>query len=167
LNVAKEQTANATDGAMPKARSRTKIILFVVIPLLILLLIGGGGAYFYFGQAKDEHHDAVAEPVAKPMVYYNLPDLLVNMGGGSGQKVNFLKMTISLELSDSADVVRVQAVMPRLVSNVQAYLRELRVVDLRGSAALERVRSELLDRINAAANPTRVNNVLFLEVMIQ
>ncbi len=155
------------DGSAPKARSGKKIIFFVVIPLLILLLIGGGAAYFFLFQAEEEQAVEEVKPVAKPMVYYNLPDLLVNMGGGPGQKQNFLKMTVSLELTDTADVSRVQAVMPRLVSNVQSYLRELRVVDLRGSVALERVRSELLERINAATNPTRVNNVLFLEVMIQ
>jgi flagellar FliL protein len=166
--VAKGQAIAAdADGSAPKARSGKKIIFFVVIPLLILLLIGGGAAYFFLFQKVEEHPAEEVKPVAKPMVYYNLPDLLVNMGGGTGQKQNFLKITISLELTDSADVARVQRVMPRLVSNVQSYLRELRVTDLRGAPALERVRSELLDRINAATNPTRVNNVLFLEVMIQ
>ena len=76
-------------------------------------------------------------------------------------------MSISLELDSAADVPRIQAVMPRIVDNMQAYLRELRADDLRGSAGLFRLREELLARVNAAAQPAKVNDVLFQEVLVQ
>ena len=57
--------------------------------------------------------------------------------------------------------------MPRIVDNFQVYLRELRLEDLRGSAGLYRLREELLSRVNIAAQPAQVNDVLFKEMLVQ
>jgi flagellar FliL protein len=164
--VAKEEAAE-TEGQEPKRRalSGKKLVLFVIAPLL-LLLFAGGGAYFIFGGKKEEEHVEAAPQQAKAVVYYNLPEILVNLNA-AGRRSSFLKMTISLELESAADIQRVQAVMPRIVDNMQAYLRELRAEDLRGSAGLFRLREELLARVNAAAQPAKVNDVLFQEVLVQ
>jgi flagellar FliL protein len=163
--VAKEEAAE--EGQEPKRRalSGKKLVLFVIAPLLLLLFVGGG-AYFVFGGKKEEEHVEVAPQQARAVVYYNLPEILVNLNA-AGRRSSFLKMTISLELESAADIQRVQAVMPRIVDNMQAYLRELRAEDLRGSAGLFRLREELLARVNAAAQPAKVNDVLFQEVLVQ
>jgi len=57
--------------------------------------------------------------------------------------------------------------MPRIIDNFQVYLRELRLEDLRGSAGMYRLREELLTRVVAAAQPVRVKDVLFKEMLIQ
>ena len=46
-------------------------------------------------------------------------------------------------------------------------LREMRVEDLSGSAGIYRLREELLDRVNVAARPVVVNDVLFREMLVQ
>src|SRR5690349_10711308 len=176
--MAKEEAAgvgpaagqNAAEAAFaePKQRKSKKgLLLFVVIPLLLLLLAGGGaGYYFFFMVKKEEVHAEPPPPPPKPAVYYNLPEFLVNLASRTG-RMSFLKITVSLELEDAADVSRVQAVMPRVVNNVQAFLRELRPEDLKGTANLNRLRQEMLARVNEAAQPTKANNVLFLEVLLQ
>ena len=65
------------------------------------------------------------------------------------------------------DVQAVEAVMPRVVDQFQTYLRELRVRDLRGSQGIYRLQMELLSRVNAAAYPVEVKDVLFQEILIQ
>jgi len=57
--------------------------------------------------------------------------------------------------------------LPRIVDNVQVYLRELRAEDLKGSAGTYRLREELLKRINATVAPLRIDDVLFLEILLQ
>ena len=52
------------------------------------------------------------------------------------------------------------ALMPRMVDQFQAYLRELRVDDLKGSAGVLRLKEELLRRVNVAAAPYKVRDVL-------
>jgi flagellar FliL protein len=147
---------------------RKKLILFVAAPVLALLLIAAG-LYFtgflnrFIGE-KSEAHEEKAAP--KQTVFYDLPELLVNLSG-AGRKASFLKMSISLELENQIDVARLQSVMPRIIDNFQVYLRELRVEDLRGSAGMYRLREELLLRVNAAAAPARIVDVLFKEMLVQ
>jgi flagellar FliL protein len=57
--------------------------------------------------------------------------------------------------------------MPRVMDAFQTYLRELRATDLDGSAGLYRLKEELTRRVNAAIAPSRINAVLFKEIVVQ
>ncbi len=148
-----------------------KLILFIALP--ILLLIGGGaGAYFtglldpYLGIAEEEGTEELAEAPAGPAVYFEMPEMLVNLNS-TGRKTGYLKISISLELGTEEDITLLEGVMPRVVDGFQVYLRELRVEDLQGSAGLQRLREELLLRVASAARPAQVKDVLFREMLIQ
>jgi len=95
-----------------------------------------------------------------------LPDILVNLKI-AGSKKSFLKVVMSLELVDQASVAAVERVLPRVIDQLQTYLRELRIEDLQGSAGMKRLRLELLSRVEADVGPNRVNDILFREVIIQ
>src|SRR3546814_10138387 len=86
--------------------------------------------------------------------------MLVNLNTG-GKNRNYLKIAISLELTSQEDSVALQNLLPRVVDNFQVYLRELRVEDLRGSAGVQRLREELLLRVNKAVYPIQVRDVLY------
>lgn len=176
--AAAEEPEDGKEGeaaAEPKRRrfAGKTLVLFVIAPLLLLGGLGAG-AYFtgltakIFGGDKHEaeqKEQAAAQP-AKPAVFYNLPEMLVNLNS-AGRRTSFLKISVSLELESATDIPRIEAVMPRIVDNFQIYLRELRIEDLRGSAGLYRLREELLSRVNNAAQPARVNDVLFKEMLVQ
>jgi flagellar FliL protein len=137
---------------------------------LALLLITGGVLYFtgvvdkFIGHKEAEKVVEKAPPPAA--VFFDLPDLLVNLNT-TGRKASFLKLSVSLELEHAEDLPKVQAVMPRIIDNFQVYLRELRVEDLRGSGGIYRLREELLARVNTAAAPVKVADVLFKEMLVQ
>ena len=98
--------------------------------------------------------------------FLEIPNMLINLSGQDEQP-RYLRLKVQLELEDQADLAAVQAVMPRVVDQFQTYLRELRIKDLRGSAGIYRLQMELLSRVNAAAAPTEVKDVLFQEILIQ
>lgn len=151
-------------------------VVFVVLP--ILLLFGATlGAYFIgmfdplLGVPSEKPH--VEQVVAAPVpdadytaVFYDLPEMLVNLNVG-GRKASYLKISVSLELESEAAMEQVKQVLPRIIDNFQVYLRELRIEDLSGSAGLQRLREELLLRVNAAAQPVVVHDVLFKEMLVQ
>jgi flagellar protein FliL len=164
---AADQADQDVSAAAPRS-GRKKLIIFIAAPVLALLLIGAG-LYFtgmlsrFMGGAKAE---AQEEKVPKESVFFDLPDILVNLNG-SGKKASFLKMSVSLELDSAADLPKLQAVLPRIIDNFQVYLRELRVEDLKGSGGMYRLREELLLRVNAAVAPAKINDVLFKEMLVQ
>ena len=109
------------------------------------------------------------EEVMAPTVqttFFEIPDLIVNLNT-SGRKSVFLKIKISLEIADPADIDTINQLLPRIVDNFQVYLRELRVQDLQGSAGMYRLHEELLRRVNIAVRPAKVKDVLFKEMLVQ
>lgn len=95
-----------------------------------------------------------------------LPTMIVNLRT-EDETPRYLRLTVQLEMNSAADVPAVEAVIPRVVDQFQTYLRELRVKDLRGSAGIYRLQMELLWRVNQAAAPVEVKDVLFQEILIQ
>ena len=153
---------------------RKKIILFVVLPVLLLLGIGIGaagmvGAFSSEPPPTDENAQAQEEEGEVPVIqttFFEIPDLIVNLNT-SGRKSAFLKIKISLEITDPADIDTINQLLPRIVDNFQVYLRELRIEDLQGSAGMYRLHEELLRRVNIAVRPAKVKDVLFKEMLVQ
>ncbi|HBR69985.1 MAG TPA: flagellar basal body protein FliL [Rhodospirillaceae bacterium] len=95
-----------------------------------------------------------------------IPTMIVNLNTQDGNP-RYLRLTVQLELEDPADKAAVEAIIPRVIDQFQTYLRELRVKDLRGSAGIYRLQMELLWRVNQAAAPSKIKDVLFQEILIQ
>ena len=163
-----------------KIKLSKKTLMFVVAPVVLLLLAGGGAYFFLFsggeekevaegaaGEAGKGEGAAAVDAMAHP-VFYDIPDILVNVAAG-GDKPAFLKLSVSLELEGEGEAAKaaIEPVVPRVVDQLQTYLRELRVEDLSGSAAVFRLKEELLRRVNLAVEPVKVKDVLFREMIVQ
>ena len=164
-----DDSENADTGKKFDAK---KIVLFVVLPLFLLIGVGAGDKFLKKDASVEEHaeagHGEVDEhgnPVSGA-AFLEIPNMLVNLSGPDEQP-RYLRLKVQLELANQADLAAVQGVMPRVVDQFQTYLRELRVKDLRGSAGIYRLQMELLSRVNAAAYPIEVKDVLFQEILIQ
>lgn len=146
-----------------KKPSKKKILLL----LLIILLLGGGGAGVYLsGILTGASQKEVVDENMQRTIYYDMDEFLVNLNN-PGNQVSFLKTIITLELPNQQSLKEVQSIMPRVRDTFQIYLRELRNSDLQGSAGLQRLRAELLLRLNAQLENGKVNNILFKEIIVQ
>lgn len=164
---AEGEDGEGEEGEAPKSGLKKKLIL-IAIPVVLLLI--GGGLYFTGivgggDHAEGEHVEEVVEEAPVNSAFYALPDLIVNLSSDRGAQ--FLKLRVQLEIKDEADLPAIEAVAPRVIDQFQTYLREMRVDDLRGSAGIYRLRQELLYRVNLAAHPVVVKDVLFQEMLIQ
>jgi flagellar protein FliL len=167
----------APDGEAPKQGFVKKLLgnrkLLIIVAAGLLLVLGGGGAglyFFVFSAPKDDTKLAANEapmPVTPPQVaFYDVPDIIVNIQSADGSPA-YLKLSTSLELETADEKPGITALMPRVVDQFQGYLRELRIDDLKGSAGVLRLKEELLRRINVAAAPYRVRDVLLKEMIVQ
>ena len=101
-------------------------------------------------------------------MFVDLPEVLVNLSNPGADRTQYLKVKIVLEAArPEDDRRRSQPMMPRVMDAFQTYLRELRPTDLDGSAGLYRLKEELTRRVNAAIAPSRINAVLFKEIVVQ
>jgi flagellar FliL protein len=168
-----EAEAPAADAGAPKGGGKKKLIIMVAAAVLVL---GGGGAgWFLFLKKKPdaaaEHGGAPAAAPPKKTAFLEMKDMMVNLAGQNVQQTTerprYLKMKIALEVSDPKVVTEVQPLLPRIEDMFQVYTRELRPSDLEGSAGVYRLKEELLRRINVAIYPSKVEAVLFKEILIQ
>ena len=165
----KKDAKSETDGgAAPAAKTggkSRKLIIMIFGGVVALGALGGGG-YFFIGRHGTESA-AAAVPQPKAPIFVDMPDVLVNLSSSGSERTQYLKVKIALELPDEQVQAQITPVMPRLLDTFQTYLRELRPSDLDGSAGLYRLKEELTRRVDAAIAPSKINAVLFKEIVVQ
>lgn len=170
-----DEHVSAGDDQNGEESSGGKKKLLIVIFIVILLIVGGlAGAYFTglldpvikMIVGNPDTTEEQVDTFSGPSVFYELPALTVNLNT-AGRKARFIKIQVSLELTNEADKPKVEAVIARVMDNFNVYLRELRIEDLSGSAGIYRLREELLIRIRGAVAPVVVKDILFKEMLIQ
>jgi flagellar protein FliL len=157
-----------SSGESGKKKLSKKMLIIIAATGIVILVGGGAGLYFsgILGGGKKEAASEHKEEAKTAGTFFALGDILVNLSG-EGKRPNYLKIKITLELADPKDVPTMESLKPRIIDNFQVYLRELRIEDLRGSAGLYRLREELLLRVTEAAQPVRIRDVLFQEMLVQ
>lgn len=180
----KQAAAVEEMAAAPKGKGR----LIVIALVALLVLAGGGGAAAYFlglfggaasaastadgantqaagAHAGDTHGETPTAP-AREFVFVDMPEMLVNLRSTS-QRMRFLKLKVSLEVSDERTAEQLKLLTPRIIDGFQLYLRALAVDEVEGSAGMQALKEELMARINQSVAPSRVSDVLFKEILVQ
>ena len=139
-----------------------KIGLFVGLPV-VALLVGLGIAY---SLGVFSSSGSTAQKAPRQAFFYNVPTMTVNLSS-TERRAHYLRIDIALELKDHDSAARINPVLPRVMDAFQTYLRELRTSDLEGSAAIYRLKEELLRRVNDAVYPVEIERVLFKEILVQ
>jgi flagellar FliL protein len=159
-----EGEEGAKKGLFSKLLSRK--VMIIAAAALLVLGGGGGGAYFFLSHKPAAEEKPVAAAKAPP-AFFDLPEVMVNLQTPGNGRAAYLKARIVLEMEDQKLVEQVRPLMPRVMDAFQTYLREMRPSDLEGSAGLYRLRDELTRRVNLAVAPSKVNAVLFKEIIVQ
>lgn len=159
-----DQSEGGAAAADAPPKSKRKLIIMAAVAVVLFGALGGGG-WFFFLRDHGEKHAEAAPP--KPPVFLDVPDILVNLANLPGERIQYLKVKVTLEVKDQPLVEVIKPTMPRVTDLFQTYLRELRPSDLNGSVGLFRLKEELTRRVNAAISPSHVNAVLFKEIIVQ
>ncbi|ESR26778.1 flagellar basal body-associated FliL family protein [Lutibaculum baratangense] len=153
--TAGDSPATETEG---KPAGKKKRIIMAVLGLALLGAIGFGVTMFLGGEER------VAPPPTP--IYMNLPEMTINLST-VGDRPYYLRAVISLEMTDEATKLALEPVMPRVLDAFQVYMRELRPSDLNGSAGIQRLKEELVRRVNLAIYPSEITGVAFTELVVQ
>ena len=117
-----EEGAPAAEPAPPRRASASSIIIAAA---LLLASVAGAATWFFFFRHHGEEVHAEAPP-PKPPVFLDVPEILVNLAGSPGERVQYLKIKVVLEVKDEPLVEQIKPTMPRVMDMFQTYLRELR-----------------------------------------
>ena len=109
--------------------------------------------------------DSTAPTEAQNFYYLRFEDVDVYLDTADGLRL--VSFSIALEVSDLESVRSLQSVSPKILDQLQFFLRGLRVEEFQGAAGIYRVREELLYRFNKISSPVRINGVYFENLIIQ
>ncbi|WP_334002133.1 flagellar basal body-associated FliL family protein [Sphingomonas aerolata] len=120
---------------------------------------GGGEAHAKGGGEEGEGGEGAHEP-------FDVPPIMVNLRSADGAP-HFLKVHVMLLPGPKATEESLKAKLPLVLDAYQPFLRELRPEDLAGSAAVFRIKEELLLRTREAVGEGEVAGVLIQDLIQQ
>lgn len=149
----------------PSTESRRTALVATGVVLALLLLLTG---VLWMADAWPFGSDAAAagEGELNAARYVDVPPMVVTLRSADGRQ-HFLKLHFVIVAANSGQVARINASMPLILDTLQSFLRELRPEDLNGSAAVFRVKEEILVRLRDVLGHDRVNEVLVQDLIEQ
>lgn len=152
--------------------------LIAIAVLAVGLLAGAGGVYWFTQRSAGHAGEKVAEAPAEEggeggeaskadpsASYIEVPPMMVNLRGG-GAQAKFVKVRFIVVAADGkTDAVKAR--LPVILDALQPFLRELRPDDLNGSAAVFRIKEEMLRRCTEALGKGMVRDVLIQDLIQQ
>lgn len=159
--------ADAAEIEVPIPQKRSKIPL--IIGILLAMILGGGGFFAAFeglipGTDRGAASEAGPDVSALPDVAF-VPVESVIVALGQGAENQYLKFTAQVEV-ESAYVADVTLLLPRILDVFNSYLSAVDPLSLEGSAAIVRVRAQLLRRIQIVVGEGRVRDLLITEFVL-
>ena len=152
-------------GAAPAKRRFGKRAIIIAVAVLVLALAGGGTAWLLLRAPATDAADA-GETGNAEAVYVDVPALVVNLRSADGA-ARVIRLHVMLVPATPEDAAAITARLPLVIDSFQPFLRELRPEDLAGSAAVFRIKEELLVRANDIAGKGKVRNVLIQDLIEQ
>src|ERR1700749_1976954 len=100
----------AEESSAPPSGGKRKIIMIAGAVALALIVAGGGWFVFLRDHGGEQQAEAVAP--AKPPVFLDVPEILVNLASNPGDRIQYLKVKAVLEVKDAPLITQIQPSMP-------------------------------------------------------
>lgn len=182
-----EIVEEGAEGAKPAQPKSKKKLIIIGAAAGVLLLGGGGGAAMMLsggsakaetaaeGHGEEADHGAGAEAESgghgggggeAKGAYIDVPAMVVNLRSPDGAS-RYLKIHFMIVPGPKATADSVREKLPLILDAYQPFLRELRPEDLAGSAAVFRIKEEMLVRASSVAGPGAVKDILIQDLVQQ
>ncbi|MFV0623252.1 flagellar basal body-associated FliL family protein [Sphingomonas sp. ac-8] len=180
MSAEDKQVSTEVEGTAAPAKpqpNKRKRMMIVAAAAAVLLAGGCGGAYALMGGEAEagttaEHGEAAEEDESAEghgdgaEAFVDVPAMVINLRNADGGS-HFLKLHFMLVPGAAATPDALRDKLPLLLDAYQPFLRELRPEDLAGSAAVFRIKEEMLVRANATLGSGKVKDVLIQDLIQQ
>ncbi len=160
--VVAEQVEQVVPPAPPAWWRRPPL---VVAPVVVVLLAAGLWSSGILPSMLGMVRKSVGAD-AHPPIMVDLPEMVANLNSDS-RRPRYIKLKAEVQVAGRQDAAAVRAAMPQLQDLLQTYLREQRPEDLQGAIGTYRLRHELIARADVAVAPARIEDILFVEMLVQ
>lgn len=166
------------EEAKAPEKGGNKTIVIILISVIALLIVAIVILFFTpFGkrllgtddksnEAKQEEKIVEEKIDPSKIAFVNMPEVLITLRSKEG-KGGFLKASFVVQAANEEVAHKIDKLKPIILDQIQVYLRELDLEDMRGSAGLQRVRQDLTARVNNILAPDKTLGVLIKDFILQ
>lgn len=169
----KEETQEQEEGQPPAKKGIPKIFIFIGGGVVLLLIIVFVAVKMFIAPAAKEKaatEEAAAvetevEPEYVKELYSFEQAIIVNIAETNGQR--YLKVNIQLELDKPETAEELEARKPQVLDLIISIMSAKTLDEVSNVVGRNRLKREIVDRINAELVTGKVVNIYFTEFVIQ
>lgn len=160
----KEQTSGdqqSKEGGSGKKRGSK--LIFILLGAVVLL---GAGGFLGWNHLKGGAQAPEKAPPAAPPTVVSIKPFVVNLMGGADAP-RYLKLEFDLELRPGSQTKELESRMSELRDTIIILLGSKRYEDLASIEGKDRLKEEIISRVNTRLQTAAASRVFFKEFIIQ
>jgi len=164
--MAKEDKNEEAVQPVAEVKGKRGLLKWIIIGLVVFIVLGAavsGGLYVFNNVLGAKKEAAKAPPVIGSL--WSLDPFIVNLLDNNGER--YLKVVMQLEVGDPSVIQELDLVKPRVRDGILDLLSSKTLADLSDAAGKQRLREEIILRVNNAISRGRISKVYFTEFVIQ
>lgn len=160
-----------TEAAEPeKKKGGMKLIIFIGGGMVVLAIVAFVAVRFFFAPAAKVDTEAATEEATEKKsfaghLFFFEQAIVVNLAETNGQR--YLKVSLQLEMSDPKLQEELTVRTPQLLDLIISILSSKTIEDISSTIGRNRLKRELVDKVNAEIVSGRIINIYFTEFVIQ
>lgn len=158
------------DGAeeldqQPQAKKKAPMLKWIIIiSIVLILVIGGAGAgYYFFMKAPAKKAPVQSAPLIGTV--YPMDPFIINLQDNQGER--YLKLIMQLEISDPLGVKELDLLKPKMRDNILDLLSAKTYKELMDVGGKQRLREEIMMRLNSIVTTSKITKIYFTEFVVQ
>ena len=163
--MAKEEKIEQEEAQPNQGKKKGSALKWIAIGGvgLMVLAAAGGGGWYYLNKVQSAKKETAKAPAIGTL--WPMEPFIVNLADSNGER--YLKLVIQLEVSDPLCIAELDQLKPKLRDNVLDLLSVKTFKELIELAGKQKLREEMVMRLNSFLTKGKIDKVYFTEFVIQ
>ncbi len=161
--MAREEKEEQVEEVPQKKKLPVKKLIIIGIAVLVVVAAGALGTVYYkkfFGKKEEQQQQAPVSAI------WPMEPFIVNIQDQGGVD-RYLKIIIELEISDKNCIPELTQLKPKLRDNVLDLLSSKTYKDIMDVSGKQRLREEIMMRLNSFLSSGKISKVYFTDFVVQ
>ena len=163
--MAEEEKEEEPKEEEPKKGKKSIIKWIVVIFGVVILGAAGFAGWTYYKTHLSGSKKAGSEQIVQKPGIWSMGSLIVNLMDDDGER--YLKATIQIEVSNQNCVSELDLLKPKITDSILGLLSSKTYKEIAGFEGKQRLRDEIVVRLNGYLTEGQARRVYFTEFLIQ